>query len=301
MQLSYQATTPPKAAPMKRFIVDCTPNPRPFSRKLADRTITHAPNPAPGNKPICVGHQYSVVTLLPDDVEAGKKRWLLPLSVQRVASDQKGHEVGMQQTMQVIENLGLQDELSLIIGDSLYGSKACRMAVAQQKNCIHLFRLAQSRHVFAQPAPPDKLRSAGRNKEFGEKMQLNNPSDHPPCDKQATTTWITRRGKKYTVEIQCWENRLLRGSRSFRSSQHPLHVMQIRIKNAAGECLYKRPLWLAVLGKRRDELDLIACYENYAKRYDIEHFFRFGKQCLLMDAYCLPIPSSILLGVCCTQ
>ncbi len=42
---------------LNRFLLDCTGNPRPYAQKLADRTITHSPNPAPGNKPICVGHQ----------------------------------------------------------------------------------------------------------------------------------------------------------------------------------------------------------------------------------------------------
>ena len=30
-----------------------------FGLKLSDRTINHAPNPAPGNRPACVGHQYA--------------------------------------------------------------------------------------------------------------------------------------------------------------------------------------------------------------------------------------------------
>ena len=63
------------------FLLDCTPNPRPFANKLADRTIVHAPNPAPGNKPICVGHQYSVLALLGQDERLVKSigwfRWTL--------------------------------------------------------------------------------------------------------------------------------------------------------------------------------------------------------------------------------
>ena len=41
-------------------VTDCTPNPRPSAKVLDDRHITHYPNPAPGNKPICVGHEYSM-------------------------------------------------------------------------------------------------------------------------------------------------------------------------------------------------------------------------------------------------
>ena len=66
MKLVYKTVTSSQDKSVNRFLVDCTCQPRPYAHKLADRTVTHAPNPAPGNKPICVGHQYSVVTLLLD-------------------------------------------------------------------------------------------------------------------------------------------------------------------------------------------------------------------------------------------
>ena len=38
------------------FGVDTTPIPRPFAATLPDRGVVYRPNPAPGNKPIVVGH-----------------------------------------------------------------------------------------------------------------------------------------------------------------------------------------------------------------------------------------------------
>lgn len=286
--LIYQSTLSDPSQEIHRFLLDCTSNPRPFAKKLADRTITHAPNPAPGNKPICVGHQYSVVAHLPDDTEVAKKHWIIPLSAQRVQSHQKGNEVGMEQVKNLIDELDLKDHLSLSIGDSLYGTQACRVAVTKEDNWVHLFRLNSTRNVFAPPPVTNSTRGAGRKKEFGDKMRLNDPSTHPPCDDQTQTTWTTRKGKVYDVEIRRWKNRLLRGSRQFRSALHPMHVIQVIVNDKEGKPLYQRPLWLAVLGKRRDEMDLIQCYENYVSRYDIEHFFRFGKRNLLMDAYQTP-------------
>src|SRR5579872_4415484 len=46
------------------FGVDCTSNPRQFSPTLEDRSFVYAPNPVPGNKPITVGHQYSIAAYL---------------------------------------------------------------------------------------------------------------------------------------------------------------------------------------------------------------------------------------------
>ena len=59
MKLVYDAATTVEQKKINRFIMDCTSNPRPYAQRLADRAVAHFPNPAPGNKPICIGHQYS--------------------------------------------------------------------------------------------------------------------------------------------------------------------------------------------------------------------------------------------------
>lgn len=51
-KLIYDYARKENEAKYHLFIIDCTPNPRPYARKLVDRRITHFPNPAPGNKPI---------------------------------------------------------------------------------------------------------------------------------------------------------------------------------------------------------------------------------------------------------
>ena len=104
------------------FIADCTPNPRASAKAVADRSITHSPNPAPGNKPICEGHQYSVVAMVPECSEAQEKHWLVPLSAERVPSNKKGNEMGMLQINKCIEHLELDNKLVISIGDSLYGT-----------------------------------------------------------------------------------------------------------------------------------------------------------------------------------
>jgi len=55
-----------------------------------------------------------------------------------------------------------------------------------------------------------------------------------------------------------------------------------------GRAVYIRPLWLSVFGTRRNEISLFDAYQSYNSRYDIEHFFRFSKQNLLLDAYQTP-------------
>jgi hypothetical protein len=252
---------------------------------LEDRTITHYPNPAPGNKPICVGHQYSLLSLLPSEILTNQKHWLVPLLAKRVKSSQKGNEAGMKQIRQCIDELGLKDALSISIGDSLYGTEKCRSEVSEQQNLIHLFRLNAKRNVFRMPT--EASAPVGRKKEFGEKMQLGETVSLP-CDREVEIVRLSKKGKVLTVKIKCWDNMLLRGSRQFKSSKFPLNVLQVSVINENGERLFKRPMWLGVLGERRHELSLPDAYDHYRLRYDTEHLFRFNKNKLLMDEYQTP-------------
>ena len=48
------------------FGLDVTPVPRPYAKTLEDRSYIYQPNTIKGNKPINVGHPYSILSLLPE-------------------------------------------------------------------------------------------------------------------------------------------------------------------------------------------------------------------------------------------
>jgi hypothetical protein len=70
--------------------------------------------------------------------------------------------------------------------------------------------------------------------------------------------------------------------------QHPFTLVKIRWYDQKGEVLFQKPLWLIVMGDRRMELSLLDIYQAYLQRYDLEYFFRFGKQKLLLDKFQTP-------------
>ncbi len=80
------------------FGIDTTPYPRPYSATLADKTFIHYPNPIKGNKPISIGHSYSVVCALPERIETGNSPWAVPLSGERVQAEEKAANVGNKTT-----------------------------------------------------------------------------------------------------------------------------------------------------------------------------------------------------------
>jgi hypothetical protein len=289
MKLIYDSVSRKSEAKRHLFIIDCTPNPRPYARKLVDRHVTHYPNPAPGNKPIVVGHQYSVLTMLPQNHLENAKHWVIPISTKRVESCKKGNEVGMEQIVESISTLDLDQELCVTVGDTLYGTEQCRVSAGKQSNLVHIFRVNSKRNLYSMPTPTEsKLSKKGRKTEFGNKMNLSDVKTHRACDQYEEKSWVNSKGKEYTVQIKCWNDMLLRGSRKYHSSEYPMNLIQVKLLNDKKEEVYKRPLWLSVFGARRNEIDLFDAYQSYNSRYDIEHFFRFSKQNLLLDAYQTP-------------
>ena len=268
-----------------RFVLDCTGNPRPYAKKSSDRTINHAPNPAPGNKPIAVGHQYSIIAALPNNSLAANKHWVLPVSSRRIESSCKGHEEGMVQLSETIDTLNLDDKLTMSVGDSLYGTQQCRESAVGIANHIHLFRLNSTRNIYnaVDDFPLTNKKSKGRQKRYGKKIALKKLHDELEPDVTTSTPYTNNKGKQYTIHISMWKDKLLRGTRAFKSFEHPINVICFEMRDAKGNAVFKNKCWVAVLGKRRHEISALDACKHYRSRYDIEHFFRFCKTKLLID------------------
>jgi hypothetical protein len=291
-KLIYDTFNQDKAESSKplRFLLDCTCNPRPHAKTCSDRGIVHAPNPAPGNKPIAVGHQYSIIAALPHDKASANKHWVLPVCAKRVDTSSKGNEAGMLQLGDTINTLNLGGQLTISIGDSLYGSQKCRETAVSISNHIHLFRLNGTRNIYngVEESTSAEIKSKGRQKRYGEKISLKKLRDQLEPDVSTTTTYTSTKGKQYTVNILMWKDKLLRGTHEFKSYEHPINVVCFEVVDADGNPVFKNKCWVAVLGDRRHEISAIDAYNYYRSRYDIEHFFRFCKTKLLIDKYQTP-------------
>ena len=119
-------------------------------------------------------------------------------------------------------------------------------------------------------------------------MTLNDVQTHSQPDDKIEKTMTTNRGEIRKVTLDIWRDQLIRGSRNFKGYEHPLTVCRVTLVDAQGKALHKNPMWLGLTGKRRNEITAVEIFEYYSSRYDIEHFFRFGKDKLLMDPYQTP-------------
>ena len=114
----------PKPEQFYLFAADVTPLPRPYAPTLEDRTIIYQPNTVKGNKPINIGHSYSILTALPPKESTGQLPWAIPLMVNRVKSSETGKQVGSQQLQQILtqKNLPWSNHRSVVVVDSDYAA-----------------------------------------------------------------------------------------------------------------------------------------------------------------------------------
>ncbi len=270
--------------------IDVTPASRPFARTLSDRGYVYRPNPVKGVKPITIGHQYSVVVLFPEKGTPEAPPWVIPLLVNRVSTTETKRAAGLAQIERLLqdETLPFQKELCVTVADSDYSAVTFVGGVAAYPDHITIARFARNRTVYRSPPSPETHPGRGHPRWFGAPMSLKDPTTWGKPDDVAQTTFTTRKGRSYTVHLEGWHDMLVRGKRGLPMHTFPLTLVRIRVLNDQGEAVFCRPLWLIVIGQRREELTLCDIWEAYRQRYDVEHFFRFGKQRLLLDAYQTP-------------
>jgi len=268
---------------------DVTPQPRPFAKTLSDRKVVHSPNPTLSNKPIAIGHEYSHLVYLPEKLSPPSPPWVIPLSVRLVGSKENGPIVGAAQLATLMNNsqLPFADSLCLHVGDGAYAAVRYINDNKEQKNMVSAARLRSNRTLYFQPQAVTES-APGHPTWYGKALKLKN-ANHYQADAEIHTTYTSHTGRTFNVRLKAWKNLLMRGKRDCPMHDQPLILIRVDAYKADGKPLYRRPLWLVVTGERRDEISIIDIWLSYAQRYDIEHYFRFGKQRLLMSSFQTPI------------
>ncbi len=270
------------------WALDVTPLPRPYAQTLEERTIIYQPNTVKGNKPINIGHSYSVLTALPEREETGDIPWAIPLTVERVTSDQTGKQVGSQQLKQILsqENLPWSNHLSVVVADSDYSAKTFLAQQEQHSNLVVVTRVRSNRVFYTYPETRAKP-SKGHPQWYGDKFDLKDETTWHEANEVLQTNFTTQKGRLLNVTIQSWSNMLMRGSHDCPMHRQPFTLMQIQVTTKEGMRIWK-PMWLIMIGQRQSELTTTEGYQAYQQRYDIEHLLRFSKQRLLLNASTTP-------------
>lgn len=284
--------------PSRRWLlgVDGTPQRRQYAYTLEDRGYVYSPNAVAGNKPVTIGHEYSTVALLPQWLEgAAAASWVVPLSVSRVATTDDKELVGAGQICRLLKHpqapwADTQD-LVIMVGDSRYSKPAFLHQIHQgHPNLVSIVRLRSQRTLYRYVESPEQL-PRHRPKHRGEAFKLGVPETHGPPDESVTFQQQGSHGQSLLVHVDAWNDLIMPGKNKperIPMERHPFRLIRVTVQNEAGEALFARPLWLIVVGERRGELTLQQIVAAYFARSRLEHFFRFGKQKLLLDAFQTP-------------
>ena len=274
----------------------------PHSPTLPNRRYVYkANNKIKGNKPVGIGYEFSCVGLSCRSPLYGTSEppWNLPLSMQLTPFDENKNTFTARQINELLDNedLPFGKDLTVNALDSNYASPEYIANTYSQKNLVNITRLASNRNVWKKLSKEEQLNRRERNNDnrganaiYGEKYKLNKADSWElPCDDVSEFGIKTSKGKKYIVKISIWEDMLIRSKRGKSMKDKPMRLIRVELFDPqTGVPALKKCMWLGVWGKRRKELkgeEIFWCYRN---RFDIEHFFRFGKQNLLLDKYQTP-------------
>lgn len=281
---------------------DSSPLLRPHSGSLPDRRYVYQPtNQVKGNKPVAVGYEFSTVGL------SGRERayglsgapWNLPLSMRLIPFEENRNRFTAGQVNELLDNeqLPFHTELTLNALDSNYSTPEYIALTHHQPHLVNLIRLASNRNVWKQLSQVQQQRrrqsnadKRGANAIYGHKYTLSEVSDWdlPPDQEQEFGIKLAN-GKQAIVKMMIWEDMLLRSKRGLSMKDKAFRLASVELFDAQGGLpLFKKRLWLSLWGERRAEISHEAIFWAYRNRFDIEHFFRFGKQRLLLDQFQTP-------------
>ncbi len=274
----------------------------PHSPTLPNRRYAYkANNKIKGNKPIGIGYEFSCVGLSsrPTLYGCSEPPWNLPLSMQLVPFEENKNTFTAKQVNELLNNkeLPFGKDLTINVLDSNYGSPEYIVDTYAQTNLVNIIRLPSNRNVWKKLSKQEQLDRRERNNDnrgtdaiYGEKYKLNKADSWDlPCDEVSEFGIKTARSNTYTVKVSIWEDMMFRSKRGKNMKNKPMCLIRVEMFDPkTGLPTFKRCMWLGVWGKRSKDLtgeEIFWCYRN---RFDIEHFFRFGKQNLLLDKFQTP-------------
>jgi hypothetical protein len=290
LRLKVRYLPPPQQRKFWLLGTDAVSIARLFSYTLEDRTFVYQPNIPRGNKPVTIGHQYSVQVIYPEKDHPTDPPWVCPLSTRRIRSVDTATAVGSEQIDALMEDeaLPFHEELCVHVADSTYSAVLFLGSTEKHKNLVNVVRSRSNRVFYRQPPPVEGKRKPGRPRWYGERFSLKDPTTWSEPDVVEETNLTTCKGHTYRVHLEGWHDLLMRGKKDLPMHQKPFTLIRVQVLDEQGRPIFKHTLWLIVMGQRRKEISLVEAWESYCQRFDVEHYFRFGKQRLLMAAFQTP-------------
>jgi len=261
------------------FALDVTPTPRVHAHTLDDRSYVYQANQI--GVPVTVGLESSVLTYLPEH-SAEEANWQLPVSIERITSETSACEVAKTQLHLLDESLAADLRLTLIVADCAYGNlepySEYQIVIARGRTDRQGKRPFKNDQIVERKRGRPNKYASGRIR-FCEDLP---PGTDGGSDEESEYEDTVGR-KQVTVLLNRWNEVYIEGH----SETVDVVKAELFSQNDPTKTLMT-PLLLILSGKHRREITALEAYQNYRRRFDIEHFFRFAKQKLLWCAYQTP-------------
>jgi hypothetical protein len=238
---------------------DHTDWPRLSAPTLPDRTVVHAPTKIFGNRPITIGYDFSTLAWVPE----AQGSWALPLLFERISSAQTPHAQGADQLRRLVQVAQGQQIRLVSLWDSEYGCAPFVKATAD----IAADKLLRLRPNLCLWGPPPPYRGRGRPALHGPVFNLRAPLTwgRPASKLELVDPQLGR------VQVCAWRQLHFR-----QAAQQPLIVLRIECLDAHPTAHHPRVLWLAWLGE--EPPPLAVWWQDYLRRFAVDHWHRFAKQ-----------------------
>lgn len=277
----------PRQRPFRLYSVDVKPVPRPYAHCLRDRHFVHQSTPVPGQKPVTVGHAYSLLAYLPEKENPHAPPWAPPYDAERVPTTTSYVEVARQQCQALIHHHTDAPENLLFLGDNGFARRAFIYPLVAEEGTNVVVRLRNNQVVYG-PPPPRQKGQRGRPRRYGARFALHDPTTWPDPDGEKAWNETLASGLQVRIHLKVWYHMRLRGRRNYPMYRCPFTLIRITLTTPDGHPLFRRPLWLAFFGPKRQDWAPKRIYEAYRQRFDQEHMHRFLTQHLLATAYETP-------------
>ncbi len=270
-----------------------------------------ANNVIASNQAIGVGYRISMTHL--NALEQGAEGWCPPLLVKRLSVQDDAIDVAVGQIQSLLTDSTLPFGTALCIEkvDMGYAHASFLSPLYALENLVCIVRLRPSSKVW-QMSPvlektsektSEKASHLGTPTIYGKKWYLTNKSqdktytlkgesytvwqdsimDLPPND-TVEVSGTLKNGRKVTLFLSRWNSLLKRTKDGHNMKDKPLDLVRVLVQDAvSGKKVFDRPLFLAVSGKRKQEIPTPLVQTQYRERADVESVYRFAKQNMLLN------------------
>ncbi len=223
------------------------------AKTLKDRTYEHQ---ASSHNSVTVGQGYSTIAWLPEK----QGSWAMPLRHERITSYEAPISKAAWQLKQVSRHIR---QKVLVVLDSEYGNGSWVNQTGEIPVC-KLMRIRSNCCLWSKPA---SYSGRGRPKKHDKKFKVNDPNTWW----EASSTVEVNDLKLGKLRISQWKDLHFRTSAS-----HDMSLIQVERLNPKSSGKQHRSLWLVWVGEQFLELKDIWC--QYARRFGVDHWYRFTKQ-----------------------